>query len=452
MTPEFIDRLVEAVLYEGHILYPYRATSQKNRQRFTFGRVYPEAYSAAQGGAEPCAMQTECLVRPLASGAKVAVEVRFLQAMSREVGLLPEPVSIWVSREPEPDLRLVPSLEMEGRLYQSWQECAERRVVAEIILEKAGEPRTVPFSFEADRSVEPIVNGNGLIPAVIVRRNERISGHISVSVTAVAGGWFRLCVRIANQTPVPSAPLASDEAVVLHSLASAHTLLRASGATFCSVTAPPADLAQEAAACRNVGTWPVLVGDTEQELSDTMLSSPIVLPDFPKLAPESPGTLFDGTEIDEILTLRIITMTDAEKREMRSIDEHARRLLERTESLPPEHLLAMHGVMRKPASFDEAIFGGSNRISSAKLGETELRAGDRVIIRPKARADVMDMALAGKTATIEAIEEDAEGRIHLALVAEDDPGRDMGLMRQTGHRFFYGLDEVEACLEGAQQQ
>ena len=77
-----------------------------------------------------------------------------------------------------------------------------------------------------------------------------------------------------------------------------------------------------------------------------MLSSPIILYDYPQIAPESPGALFDGTEIDEILTLRIMTLTDEEKREMRTVDERAREILERTENMPPDQLMKIHGVLR----------------------------------------------------------------------------------------------------------
>lgn len=73
----------------------------------------------------------------------------------------------------------------------------------------------------------------------------------------------------------------------------------------------------------------------------------------------------------------------------------------------------------------------------------ELRAGDRVRLWPKENADIMDMALKGKVATIEAIEQDYEDKVHLAVVIDDDPGRDLGLLRQPGHRFFYSLEEVE---------
>ena len=112
---------------------------------------------------------------------------------------------------------------------------------------------------------------------------------------------------------------------------------------------PPETLKDASAACRNVGTWPVLLGSEGER--DWMLSSPIILYDYPQIAAESAGSFFDGTEIDEMLALRVMTLTDAEKREMRNVDRLARELLERTESLPQEHLLKLHGTMRglKPA-------------------------------------------------------------------------------------------------------
>jgi hydrogenase maturation protease len=77
-----------------------------------------------------------------------------------------------------------------------------------------------------------------------------------------------------------------------------------------------------------------------------MLSSPIILYDYPEVAAESPGDLFDATEIDEILTLRILTLTEEEKREMRESGDHARRILARTETLPEEQLMKLHGALR----------------------------------------------------------------------------------------------------------
>ena len=107
---------------------------------------------------------------------------------------------------------------------------------------------------------------------------------------------------------------------------------------------PPEELRAASSACVNSGAWPVLVGEEGQR--DAMLCSPIILYDYPQIAPESPGALFDGTEIDEILTLRILTLTDEEKLAMGQTDERAREVLERTESMPPEQFMKLHGVLR----------------------------------------------------------------------------------------------------------
>jgi hydrogenase maturation protease len=130
-----------------------------------------------------------------------------------------------------------------------------------------------------------------------------------------------------------------------YSLVSTHTILSLQGGEFVSLLEPPEQLRDLAAACENVGAWPVLVGEPGER--DTVLSSPIILYDYPRIAPESAGSLFDGTEIDEILTLRIMTLTDAEKLEMASGDERARQILERTESMPVEQFMKMHGVLRR---------------------------------------------------------------------------------------------------------
>jgi hypothetical protein len=147
-------------------------------------------------------------------------------------------------------------------------------------------------------------------------------------------------------------------------------------------------------------------------------------------------------------------MTDEEKREMRNVDLQARRLLERTESLPQDSLLKMHGTLRQPQSrnlateFDD-FFGPDTKLKGVTIAGCYLQAGDRVRLRPKSRADAIDMLMEGRTAVIEAVEQDLEKRIHLAVVLENDPGKDLGMMRQPGHRFFYGVDEVEPLMEVA---
>jgi hypothetical protein len=112
-----------------------------------------------------------------------------------------------------------------------------------------------------------------------------------------------------------------------------------------SLADPPADAVEAASICRNAGLWPVLVGDVGT--ADTMLASPIILEDHAQVAPESSGDLFDATEIDEILSLRILALTDDEKAEMRMADPRSRALLDRTEALTGEDLMRMHGTIRE---------------------------------------------------------------------------------------------------------
>ena len=82
------------------------------------------------------------------------------------------------------------------------------------------------------------------------------------------------------------------------------------------------------------------------------------------------------------------------------------------------------------------------------IGGVEIRVGDRVRLRPRQNGDILDMALAGRTSMIESIEQDYEGNVQLAVVMDDDPGRDLGLLRQPGHRFFFAIEEVEPFLPG----
>jgi len=442
MNNALVEKVVNAVLYEGYILYPYRASSKKNRERFTFGRVYPEAYSVAQNGAEPCAMQTECLVRNESKDAVVHISVRFLHPMAREVGMLRAAITEMPAKR-EPDFEIVPDLRVGEQLYQTWQEVVEQKVdVPPFPLREAWQTAH-EFEFPSSRAVEPIRGDDGKINAILVRRQDAVRGTIEVVTEPVDDTVFKISVRILNRTPVPPNELENQSAIIMRTFTSTHTLLHAAGGEWLSLTDPPPAYEGATAACKNIGTWPVLVGEQSKNERDAMLSSPIILYDYPQIAPESPGDLFDGLEIDEILTLRVMAMSEAEKIEMRQVDEQARRILERTENMSSDHLLKMHGVMRSVPSSNEDFFNPRTPLETAKIGGVEVKAGDRVRIRPKKRADVMDMALDGKIAVIEAVEQDLDGGVQLALVLDDDPGRDLGLMRQPGHRFFYSTDEVE---------
>jgi len=194
---------------------------------------------------------------------------------------------------------------------------------------------------------------SGSVPGVIVRRQQAVKGAVEVAARREDSGAFKINVRILNLTELEGAGGRSRDEALMRSFVSTHTILNMRGGEFVSLLDPPETFKAAAAGCRNVGTYPVMVGEEGER--GCVLSSPIILYDYPQIAPESAGELFDGTEIDEILTLRILTMTDEEKREMRGADDRARRILERTEQLPAEQLMKMHGAMRslRPRGGDE---------------------------------------------------------------------------------------------------
>ena len=201
-----------------------------------------------------------------------------------------------------------------------------------------------PFRLSAREETEAIRDADGLIVGILQRDRASMTGTIGLAATEVRQGLFKLTIRIENLTPSGDVLAVSREEALVQSLVSAHTILESHDGEFVSLVDPPEEYRNFAQACQNIGTWPVLVGEAGQR--DTMLSSPIILYDYPQIAPESPGDLFDGAEIDEILSLRIMTMTDEERAEMRQSDERARRILERTESLPDEQLMKLHGALR----------------------------------------------------------------------------------------------------------
>jgi hypothetical protein len=336
MSREDVAAVARTLLYEGYLLYPYRPSSVKNRQRFNFGVIYPERYSRGQDAVDPWLMQTECLV--LGGAAPVVdVEVGFLHLVTRTILLAPD---VGASEPLEVD-RLV----VGDRIYQTWQEAVERRVRVERLelAELEGRVTARPFAFPDTDEREPIPAPGGGTAGFIRRRQTAIAGEIQVEVRQAAANCAVVGVRIMNRTDArPDS--ARREDVLAQCLVSAHTILTVEQGEFVSLLDPPEELREAAAGCHNLNTWPVLAGTAPAR--DTMLSSPIILYDYPEIAPESAGDLFDGTEIDEILSLRIMTLSDDERREIAQSDERARLLLERTESLAAEQLMSLHGVMR----------------------------------------------------------------------------------------------------------
>jgi hypothetical protein len=339
-----IDGIVRAVLYEGYMLYPYRPSAIKNRQRFNFGVVYPKRYGEIQNDPDAARMQTECLVSGNAN-THCDVRLRFLRLVERTVGKTRKP-SRDLSPEMEKNLERVERLEVNDKTYHSWQEAVEETIeVAEFNLaDLARQPVQWSFHLSAKHHKEVIRDDRGLIVAVVVREKSSILGTIDLLAEQVTNGLFKLTVRILNVSVLGGFDSIGREEALARSLVSAHTILQVRAGQFVSLIDPPDPYRDFASRCQNVKTWPVLVGE-EGEL-DTMLSSPIILYDYPQIAPESPGDLFDGAEIDEILSLRIMTMTDDEKREMRESDERARQILERTEVMPDEQFMKLHGALR----------------------------------------------------------------------------------------------------------
>ncbi len=363
-----VERIADAVLYEGYILYPYRASAVKNRQRWNFGAVCPDSYAKAQHGTELSTMQTQCLVVGHWA-TRVQVKVRFLHLLLREVATISDcqlPLSECGHLQagfPGRHFQLVPVLEVNGQQFQTWQEAVERAVVIPDVVIGSWQSgkKLVEFSFPASRVPEFVVDErSGKTGGLIVRTQEAIKGSVEISATRLEAGddssatnrqlpitnrqCFRLTVNIHNLSDLSEADQRTRDEALLRSLVSSHTILSVADGEFVSLLEYPESYRAAATSCTNIGTYPVLVG--EEGARDCMLSSPIILYDYPQIAAESAGDLFDGTEIDEILTLRIMTLSDNEKREIRNVDTRARELLERTERLPFEQLMKLHGAMK----------------------------------------------------------------------------------------------------------
>ncbi len=320
------SKIAEAVLYEGYLLWPYRRSATKNQKRWTFGGVYPRTWSETRAPDDRWWMQSQLLVE--AEGdATLRVRVRFLHVVERRV-----------ARRTGSGLELVDELTVDGERYLSWQEAVEREVGVRPL--PLAELLVAPHRIELDVGAETTEEALGEAGA-IVRAWEGLRGAVAVELERLDAGLFRLTVRVENTTPWTGG---DRESALARTLCSTHAVIDAEGAVFVSLTDPPDDLRAAAEACENVGVWPVLVGEAGSR--DSVLCSPIILPDYPQIAPESPGDLFDSTEIDGLLILSVLGLTDEEKEEMRASDPRAREILERVSSLPPEQLVKLHGAIR----------------------------------------------------------------------------------------------------------
>jgi hypothetical protein len=323
VTADPVRAIADAVLYEGYILWPYRRSALKNQRRWTFGGVYPRGHSAAHPD-DAWTMRTECLLEG-GPDATVEVRVRFLHVVARRVG-----------RATGDGLELVDELVVGGDTHLAWEEAVEREVMI------AGVPARTPIAIAAGERDEALSGPDGEPAGAIARSWRQLRGTAAVDAERLGEKLWRLRVRVANEARWRGEPRA--EALEL-TLCSTHAILRTRSGGFVSLTDPPDGLREAAAGCRNDGAWPVLVGEPPDR--STLLAAPIILDDYPRVAPESPGDLFDGGEIDQLLTLNILSLSDEEKAEMRESDPRAREILERTEALSGEELMRLHGAIRE---------------------------------------------------------------------------------------------------------
>ena len=440
------QQVANAVLYEGYLLYPYRASATKNQLRWQFGVVMPRAYSE-NGGSEPWAMQTECLVEP---GDKPALDLRlrFLQVQARivERKVNAEEGIYWPEEV----------LEVEGRKLVSWDEgvAYELDYPGIDITELIASERTFLLEIAAGREAEFVRREDGDILARITRDRLPIMGAMRVAAEPV-GSLIKLRVRVENLSPWPRDDKAKRVRALRHALVGTHTLLSVSDGAFVSMLDPPEWAREAALSCINLHTWPVLVGAEGER--DAMLSSPIILYDYPRVAAESPGEMFDATEIDEILALRTMTLTDDEKAEARATDSHAAAIIDRVDTLPPEILDRLHGAVRylgkataketdNPENVPWWDPGADASVSpetdSLEIAGVSVSKGSFVRLCPgKRRADAQDIFVKGRLATVEAIFRDVDGNSHVAVTLADDAAAD--LHRWHGRYLYFAPDEIE---------
>jgi hypothetical protein len=440
VTPGYLEharQVADAVLYEGYLLYPYHQAAQKNQVRFQFGVLMPPGWAAVDP-TEASRSQTECLL-DCADDAQVDVRIRFLQVQRR-----------LVQAQSRGEWRDVHALTVAGTEHTAFDEAVEHeeQVTAVVAALLKGDS-DVELAIDGGVTVTELPGGAGRL----VRQREPLTARVRLHAERVAGPYqaLRLRVELENIT-APAATIRTRQDGLRHALVAAHNLIGVPGGRFLSLTDPPEWAAADAAACENVGTWPVLAGPAQ--CTELVLSSPLILYDHPQIAAESAGNLFDATEIDEILTLRTMVLTDEEKQRARTTDPRAAELIDRLDHLPPEMLERMHGAIRYLNAVPSLPTAGSvpwwDPGSDASVSpETDhvvidgiqVRKDSRVIMRPgNRRADAQDLFLAGREAVVEAVLFDVDGQVHLAVTPADDPAAD--LQRSHGRFLYFTPEEV----------
>jgi len=443
MTLTAARQVADAVLYEGYLLYPYRASSPKNQVRWQFGVLGPEG-AAAAGVGEEASMSAEVVVESQPTSS-LDLYLRFLQVQVRVV-----------ERRADEGWAPVDELVVGGTRWIPFHEAVSREVP--LLGLAVDEGRVIEVGVPAGEQIEDLHEEGRLVGRLV---RTRWALHGTVTVTSRPGADPRLVVvgvRVDNRTawsPADVAGWTARDVAARSSFVGTHLLLTARDTRFVSLLDGPDWAAADASSCVQSRCWPVLVADDDGR--DAVLVSPIILGDHPTVAPESAGDLFDATEIDEILTLRVMTMTEQEKADARGTDPRAAAILARCDAMTDDAMDRLHGA-RRPADDDLAVFGtpaddavpwwDANQDARAEpttdavlVGGVPVAKGSRVLLRPSRRADAQDLFLAGLTAVVTRVYFDVDGGTHVAVVLEDDPAAD--LYDTTGRFYYFGPEEIE---------
>ncbi len=429
--------VADAVLYEGYLLYPYRADSSKNQTRWQFGVLGPPG-AADAGIGEDDSMSAQVLIAPRGTPT-VTVVVRFLQLQHRGVeadrGGRFEPVEKLVS---------------PTQSWLRWDEAVEREISFGPLDLDADLPGTLPIEVAAGSDTEHVDGGR------LVRARRALAAVLEIT-SEDDGDLVRLTMTVRNT----AAPADGKHDAITVSLIGAHLLAQVTDGDFVSLLEPPAAAAEAVARCKHHRCFPVLAGP--QGDHTLMLVSPIILYDHPEIAEQSEGALYDSTEIDEILTLRIMTMTDDEKATARATDPLAAEIVDRCDSMSPEAVLNLHGVFRNPRAggdttglipeipdgvdwwdplADNAV---QPDIDAVLVNGVRVSRGSRVRLHPSRRADAQDLFFADRVATVTSVHETVDGDQHLGVILEDDPAAD--LHEWYGRYLYFAPDEVEPLSE-----
>src|SRR4051812_46193836 len=430
--------IADAVLYEGYLLYPYRANSSKNQTRWQFGVLGPHG-AADAGIGEEDSLSAQIVVAPR-THPTVSIVVRFLQLQHRGV---------------EKDIgggRFEPADELSSgpQSWLRWDEAVEREISFGPIDIESGLPQTLPIEIDAGTDIETVDGGR------LVRTRRALRAQLTVAAEH-DDGYVRLTMAVRNCAPAAGD---KDEAIAV-SLIGTHLVAEVNGGDFVSLLEPPASADNAVARCTHHRCFPVLAGPAGDHA--LMLVSPIILYDHPEIAEQSDGALYDSTEIDEILTLRIMTMTDEEKAAARATDPRAAQIIDRCDSMSPEAMLNLHGVLRNPHALqadpglipeipdgvdwwdplaDNAV---APDLDAVLVNGVRVSRGTRVRLHPSRRADAQDLFFADKIARVTSVHETVDGDQHVGVVIEDDPAAD--LHEWYGRYLYFAPDEVEPLSE-----